>query len=374
MAVLGIYFQFLTDSDVILVVFQKTDYDTFEDALKILDELTEVTTKRTKIFLVQTFGDMKMADINPQRINELRESGRIIDFVSLDSRSLAEVDSLFSRVMHEISWESERIMIESAYADGILRTVAKLYDAHSTVVPLDKVHDSFKEIMGFDVSNAHMKFLLRNLASQGFVEYYPEILDRLVLNDDNYNRLRTEIPIFVRNHQGIVKTDSILQNFTPADYAAMIDKLFLVYKISIENDGLRLFPAKLKTGPVEIPRRYKALLEKSPQLRRSYRRQSVKTERILEALSDLKLRCIDAAQKGGLFAWEENACIYYSFGDVADSIRGDTLQFQFYVGGTNEKISDRLTIEFSEIIDRFFGPPLETEDNRKKFLSATSTT
>jgi GTPase SAR1 family protein len=365
-SVLGTFLPFLTNSDIILVFFKQTDYGTFEDALEILDELEEIISNRTQVFLVQTFKDEEMRDVDPIRIKSLKDTHKIIDCLSVDSRNTSEVDELFSRIMREVSWTQAKTMIESPYAEGIFRTISQLYDSHATVVPVEQVQERFKRLMTFGVSKVHLGFLLKNLSTQGVIEYYPEIMDSIILNDAKYNKLRTDIPIFVRNHKGLVTAKSILDNFVPTEYARIIDQVYLAYRICVENDGLRIFPAKLKTEPVAVPEPHKSALQSAEPNRRTYPAQSVKVERIFEALSDLKLRCIDAAEYSGLFAWEPNAYIVYSYNTIQRPIDGDRLQFMFSVAGPKKDICDRLVWEFSEILDRFYGPQVESQETKKK--------
>lgn len=365
-SVLGTFLPFLTDSDIILVFFKQTDYSTFEDALGILNELEDIISKRTKVFLIQTFKDEEMCDINPVSIKSLKESNKIIDCISVDTRSTSEVDELFSRIMQEVSWSEAKTMIESQYAEGVFRTISQLYDSKATVVPVNQVQERFKEVMTFSVSKAHLGFLLKNLSTQGVIEYYPDIMDSIILNDAKYNKLRTDIPIFVRNHKGIVTAKSILEKFAPKEYVQIIDQVYLAYRISLENDGLRIFPAKLKTESVDVPEPHRSALRAVEPIRRTYRAQVVKGDRIFEALSDLKLKCIDASQNSGFFAWEPNAYIVYSYNYVQYPIDGDRLEFTFSVAGAKKDICDRLIREFSEIIDRFYGPQVETQETKKK--------
>ena len=364
-SVLETYLPFLTDSDIVLIFFKKTSYDTFVEALTVLGELTEIMGRQTKVFLVQTFSESKMDDLaDPTKIRSLIDSGRIVDCIPVDSRNVSDVDALFEKVLKEISWPTAKTMIESTYSEAALRTLAALYASKSKVVTVDDVRQKINEASGLNISETHLRFLLQNMSSQGVVEYYPEFFDKVILNDERYNELRTKIPIFVRNSNGRVKAESIL-GFKPPEYSHVIDQVFLAYKISLEDDGMRIFPAKLKIGKVEPPAELKPLLASATYTERDYNKQQVKHELIIESLLDLKLHCHDASQSAGIFSFETNAIVYYTFSYVEDAIMGDKLRFSFYVGGSKPETCARLAEEFTSMLDQYFGPPLGDESKKK---------
>ena len=321
--------------------------------------------RQTKVFLVQTFSESKMDDVaDPEKIKALIESGRIVDCIPIDSRSVSDVDALFEKVMKVVAWSMAKTMVESNYSEATLRTVAALYDSKAQVVTVEDVRQKVKEASGLNISETHLKFLLGNMGSQGMIEYYPDFFTKIILNDERYNELRTRIPIFVRNNNGRVKAESILE-FKPPEYAHMIDQVFLAYKISLKDDGTRIFPAKLKNKKVDPPEELKPFWATATQTVRAYNPQRVKQELIIESLLDLKLHCLDASQTAGIFSWETNAFIYYTFSFVEDAMLGDRLNFTFYVGGTKPETCSRLTDEFISLLDQYFGPPLG-DDSKKK--------
>jgi len=175
--VLGTFLPFLTDSDIILVFFKQTDFKTFESALNILDELSEIASKRTKIFFVRTFIDQKMGDIDPGMIRSLIDSKKIVDCLEVDARDVNKVIEVSAEIMSNISWDTAKTMIESQYVDGIMRTIPSLQETGSTVVSVDKIKQSFEELVHIPIYRGHLIFLLQNLSTQGIIEYYPDIMD-----------------------------------------------------------------------------------------------------------------------------------------------------------------------------------------------------
>jgi GTPase SAR1 family protein len=378
--VLGTFIPFLTDSDIILVFFKQTDYDTFESALHILDELSDIVSKRTKIFLVKTFIDQEMGDIDQSKIQALIDSKRIVDCLEVDPRDTAKATEIAARVMGEISWETAKTMIESQYADGIMRTIPALQEAGATVVSVDRVKQSFEELVHVPIHKTHLKFLLQNLSTQGIIEYYPDITksESVIINDDRYNKLRTKIPIHVRNRGGRVQIAGLHKEFDPnypPEYVDILDSIYLAYGISVENDGWRIFPGILRKGGIDLKEPYASLLKPVQPEYSGYAIQKPRIGSLFDALSDLKMFCVDASQEGGLFAWETNACIYFTLENSFNAVSGNYLKITYYVGGEKPDFFERLRSEFTTLLDRFYGPEVELPGTvKKKEPGNTSTT
>lgn len=367
--VLGTFIPFLTDSDIILVFFKQTDNDTFESALRILDELSEIISKATKVFLVKTFIDQtEMADYNPETIKHLIFSKRIVDCLEVEARNAASVEQISKQIMDEISWESAKTMIESQYVEGIMRTIPSLQDSGATVVPVDEVKSRFEDLVNIPIPKPHLKFLLKNLSSQGIIEYYPEKMksDSVIINDNRYNLLRTKIPIYVRNKHGLARIEEMQKEFSPTEYVDILDEIYQDYGISVRNDGLRIFPAQLSDRNITVNEPYKSLLGSAKPQYSDRPPQKLRIGRLFDALSELKMSCITASQISGLFAWETNACIYFLLEKSTNAISGDSIKVTYYIGGDRPDICDRLHREFSTLMDRFYGNEIEISNTTKK--------
>jgi hypothetical protein len=101
----------------------------------------------------------------------------------------------------------------------------------------------------------------------------------------------------------------------------------------------------------------------------------IEIDRLIEALSELNLACIDASQTDGLFSWGELACIYYNFQTIGDSIRGYQVGCRYFLAGKKNETVLRLKKEFESIIEGLYGPSLkEGQDQvKKKVLSHKET-
>ncbi len=204
------------------------------------------------------------------------------------------------------------------------------------------------------------------------------MLDAIILNDSKYNKLRTEVPIFVEHKKGITPIEEIEKKFGQIDLVRVLDQVYLNFGICIENRDLRIFPKKLKSEAVAIPEPYKHYLEKPVHSdEREFPFQRIVIDPLIKALSELKLGCIDASKNEGVFAWETNACIYYRFQQSGDAIAGQRIKFSYIVGGEKETTSNRLLEEFTSIIERLYGPSIQStlkknDVNKKEFDVALS--
>lgn len=102
--------------------------------------------------------------------------------------------------------------------------------------------------------------------------------------------------------------------------------------------------------------------------------QKLEIGHFIEALSELKLKCINASQRDGVFSWEENAVIYYSFEKIGNVLDGFNIRCNYRMGGRKKQVCDRLESEFLNIIERLYGPFVTgLAPNNKKKLSYKET-
>ena len=139
------------------------------------------------------------------------------------------------------------------------------------------------------------------------------------------------------------------------------------YDIAVQDGDLRIFPEKLKSEELNIPEPYRLLLEKTfyrDELEFPF--QCVNISNLIKALTELKLKSIDASKKEGIFSWEINACVYYKIGETGDAIKGRHIELTYFIAGKEESICGRLNNKFSAIINRLLGPPISNSNTLKK--------
>jgi WD40 repeat protein len=367
--VLGTFLPLLADSDIILVLFQKNDKTTFTTALETLEQLRKSLNPKTKIFFVQTFVDQDVHDFDENVLKKIIEEKKISGHFEVCPPTGQGIELLKVQLMKEVSWEDARIMIQSQHADGAIKTISGLVEKDVNVIAFDDLKDHYFEVLGSKVSARHLKFLLRDLSNQGIIDYHPEVSNLIIINDEEFNKLRTNVPIFVETKNGIVSLDELDKNFDHYEYLTILDSIYQNYKIAIKNRDVRIFPEKLKAQQISVPEPYSTFLKDQAPEERFFRFQEVEISRLIEALSELNLGCIDASQTDGLFSWGELACVYYSFQTLGDAIRGYQVNCTYFIGGKKKETVLRLKREFESIIEGFYGPSKDRTSNqvKKKF-------
>lgn len=353
--VLSTFLPFIVDSDIILILFQQNDLNTFDKALEILHVLEKNVADNVKIFFVQTYIDQPIDEIDEGTIQDLKSQGRIVDNLLVCPKDGFGVEKLKTRLFEEISWNKARIMIQTASTDAVLQTIMAL-QSRNTVMTFGDFADSYEKETGLKIPRRHLKFLLRNYSNQGILEYYPEILDLIVFNEPEYNVLRTNIPIFVMKKNGLVSQDEIVTTFHNNRYLPIIDEVYLRYKIAIGNNGLRIFPALLKDTPIKIPGKVEGLFDKKETKKLALPDQEIEIKRLVEALVESGLYCEDASKFDGLFSWHESALTYYRFEKLGNALDGFFVQCTYNVGGRKVETRRRLEDEFLALVQRIFGP------------------
>jgi GTPase SAR1 family protein len=376
--VLETFLPFLTDSDVIVVLYKQTDRGTYEKATRILDEIESITPRKPKVFFVQTHTDQDMNEVKYEEsaIQKLVKSGRILGKFELSSVTGSGLSQFRQGLEKAISWDNARTMLQSQYTEGLLKVLAELKSQRTGIVSVNDIKAYFERNVGLPISKRHLQFLLLNFSNQGRVEYYPEALnDAVIMNDEKYNRLRSEIPIFVKHKQGIVPISQVERQFGSVEYIKVLDEVYRNYGVSIEFNDLRIFPGMLKEriDMRDVPEHYRRFLD-SPLLNdeREFKVEKIDISTIFQALSELKLACIDASRTEGIFAWEVNACMYYQILE-SGTIGDRRTKIRFSVGGGKEAIVKRLASDFSSIIERLYGPSEQTSSIKKKLIPLNTT-
>lgn len=367
---LSTYLPFLLDSDFILILFSQIDKHSFDEALRIFDKLSKKVSDRTRFFLIQTYTDQPvMPEIDFRKIDSLTKDGRVISNVRVSALKGSGICELKSALEKEISWPTSRIMIQNVYSDAVLRTILSLQANNATALSLNNFMKQFAESNPqLSVLKTHVRFLLESYGNQGMIEYDPKVLDLIVINDPEYNRLKSEVPIVIMQHDGIASIESLRREFEKNKYFDALDAMYLRYKIAIENYELRIFPELLKEDAIVVPGKFSEYLKPGVSETKFMPPQKISTEGLIDALSELKMRCIDASKNDGLFSWDENATIYYSFEKTGTALDGFHLKASYRIGGKNPQICGRLKKVFLTIIEQLYGPfeDIRIQDDDKK--------
>jgi len=366
--VLDTFIPFMLDSDIILIFYKQIDKTTFNRALDILKEVREKVSPNVPVYFIQTFIDHDLVDIPYGILEGLIENEKIIDCVKMSPKENIGFDEFESRILKKIDWDQARIMIQSPYIDGISKTLSALHNKGYPVVLFDVFKQTYQDVIGKTVSERHLRFLLEDYTNQGMIEYYPDISELIILDDETFNKMRTDIPIYADHKEGIVDIKDLKKEFENEIFLAILDEMYLQSGIAIKNGDLRVFPHKLPDKSMAIQAEYKVDLADQEPSKVFVGYQDIKIGRLIEFLSELHLQCIGLTKNEGLFAWEKNAYVYYFIQEERKGMFEKYIRFDFVVGGKKEKTKERLRKGFFSAVERLFGPTLDiaNEETKKK--------
>ena len=356
------YLPFVTDSDILMLLFRNNDVSTFNKIENLIPRIKSFVDEKTKMMLVETWADQLVDETPKGKVEQLIKEGSIKYYMSVSAANNIGVQELKDALIKEIDWDKARVVIQSKESENTMSLISELQSDQIFTLKFDEVHLMYNERWNH-ISKVHLGFLLRNFSSEGIIEYYPDASDFIIFGGKNYTELRSKIPIFARGKNGIVKISEIEKEFsTLPDYVKIIDYLFQEYRVHIKNGDLRIFPELLRNGDIS-PIGKNITFDKNRSIVIEVESTSIKHERLIQALSELNLQCLDLTLDQGLFAWENNAYLYYVFQRSGDPLRGVKTKFTFYLSGGKDKYVQRLKENFASIVESLYGPVVAQNDS-----------
>ncbi|MHA1227850.1 MAG: TIR domain-containing protein [Candidatus Hodarchaeales archaeon] len=363
-AVLETFIPFVQDSDIILIFFKQIDIKTYQVANDILDELKEHLLEKTKIVYIQTFIDHELNQIPEYEILKMKEANIIHDYLKISPLYKTGFDSLLDIILKAVDKKDYRTMILSPYSVNIHDTLKVLKDIGYPEITYEGFKKNYQQIIKQTISDRHLKFLLEDYTNQGIIEWYPKIYPNIIFNDKNYNMLRSKIPIYVEHKNGIITINELIKIFNNKNYINIIDQVYQNSKIFIKNEEKRIYPLKLTSKPIDLPIFFKEKLKESISYECKIPYQKIKISRLIEALSQLHLQCINVTKNEGLFKWDDDAFIYYILQETGDIVIGKYILCRYYIGGLNTNTQNRLFEVFTEIVEGLYG---KLDDKQKYY-------
>jgi len=361
---LDTFIPFILDSDIILIFHKKTDKNTYSKSLEILRELRKKANPNIPVYFIQTFIDHELDDIPLEAMENLVQRNEISGFVKMSPKDNLGFEDFEKTVLKKIDWNHTRKMIRSPYSEGIPIALLMLESKGYPVVLFDVFKQTYQDLVGDKISQRHLKFLLEDYTNQGVIEFYPEISDLIILDDKVFNKMRTDIPRYADEMGGIVSLKDLKDKFDNEEFLAILDEMYSQSGIAIKNGDLRIFPRRLSLSSIEIPSDYKEALSVQKENELFVKFQDIDIGRLITLLSDLRLKCIRLARNEGLFAWEDNAFIYYFIHEARKGIFEKYIAFNYCVGGKKDKTQDRLQTEFLAAVERAYGAIIDVDKKK----------
>ena len=351
------------DSDVVLFFFKQTDMGGFRTALDLHRTLRPLLSRGAKTYLVETFTDHTLKAVSDDFVGSQSESESFDGLFKICPLRQPDVERFKTDFVRGVDWSRARQAVQSASAEGILKTIAALKLRGVTVIGLDEVKSEFERVTGTTIYQYHLKFLLQNLTDLGEVEYYPSVSDRVVIDDPEFNELRTNIPVYASEKGGILRVGEVPKRFPDSNpaYIAMLDRYYVANGVAIPfaDDTGRIFPIFLESRPLRISEAFSGLLESAgPSTSLRFRVADFDLSRLIHALCDMDLNCQDATSNEGLFSWGHKAAIYYHVEQSRSTLTGPVLKIDHKVASRDGDARKSLTTRFTKLLSTFYGAPL----------------
>jgi GTPase SAR1 family protein len=363
-AVMRTFLPFLFDSDVVLFLFKKKDRSTLTKSLKALEELEDTATNESKVVFVETFIDDPMDDARAEsKMAKLKKAKRITAYRKVSPLTGENIPQLRKLILKLVEWDNAKTMIELESVTQLRLIIDDLRRKKIARISLKKLLNKYEDEYDSSIPQQHLKFLLSNLSNEGVIEYYPDKLDAIIINDKELNWLRTEIPITAEEHGGIISIENLKEEFRDQPkYIDILDDVYRKYGFSIQIGELRIFPELLDEKPLTIPSQIKSAFE-IDQSNESLVFRPVKNLQfsLIERLSDLNLSCIDAKKREGLFGWRNNGILYYNFSSILDPSEGEKLKVNWTIGGKKLESRTKLRVDFEQVLWDVLGEPLDSK-------------
>ncbi len=350
----------MADSDLVLYFFKQTDRRGFTTALDIQRRLHPRLTSGARQLLVETFTDQRVKEITDEHVKEKIAERKLDGVIKVFPKSLSEVSRFRKELEARIDWEHSHTAAQSELVDRVLHTIGTLRKRGRPTTNVDEISNLTKEDRGPPIYLKHLRFVLQNLSDSGEIEYNPSIdKDLVVLDDPVFNELRTNIPVYVGEHRGIVKLTDIEKAFSAnPTFVAMLDRFYTSNGIAIETtDGKRrIFPPYLDDDRHVDLKEYRPLFEMGPlAVELEFQVQDFDLARLIRALLDLRLDIIDATQTEGLFSWGAKAYLYYHVNFVDRSIGGGRLHFGYSMRGMDMEAQTGLESQLRKLLESLYG-------------------
>jgi hypothetical protein len=354
----------VADSDAVLFFFKQTEIGGFRTALELHRRLKPDLNPGAKSYLVETYVDQPVKAVTDEFATSELKREKLDGLFKVVPIDLEQVAAFKAEFLGTLDWASSRAAVQSDSAAGLTKTIEQFKSAGKTVSTVEEIRSSFELTTKINISAHHLKFLLRSMTDSGQLEYYPKVGDSVVMDDPEYNELRTDIPVFAGEHGGRVLVEEVGRRFPKnPKYVKMLDRFYLANGISIafSEDKARIFPAFLEDRALAIPADFLPYIaDPAPPVVLNFPDRDLDLSTLLTALSDLRLDCVDVTKTEGLFSWGTRALVYYQMLETQSALAGRRLQLSYKVAGKDPEVAKGLAVGFAKLLGALYGKP---EDN-----------
>lgn len=262
------YFPMLYDSDIILLFYQGTDRDTFDQVVEYYLELRERCTN-AKFYFIQTHSEQHQRPRDRYLERELNKIGLDINInlIKIDSKTGIGYDDFDGKVLQNLDWESAPTVFEMPVFGTLMEYFDQIYNTgRSTSVSLNELSQLVLNLDEIRLENIILSFYQR-----GIIQYLEEE-KTILINYEEYEIMHSEIANLIDEEYGYVKTHLIYQELgddtSKISYIKNILKYFrdneigIVFKKNVPNKETYIFLRKLKDN-LEVPSTYETNIPKN---------------------------------------------------------------------------------------------------------------
>ena len=355
----------LKDSDILLLFYVQKDRTSLLEVLSMFDKIKDNLSREVKVYLIRTHIDDEYTDITEMEIEDILKNSMIKADIHISPPKNIGLEDIYNKIVKLIDWNKSRMVLLSPLNEGVADTLKTLEDEKVAIINFKDFKQKFFEVTGRNISEKHLRFILNDFSNKERIDYQ-YISDKIILYDNEFNKLKSDIPKIIAYKDGFININELISRFGDTEYLKILDEWYINTGLSIKFGTIRVFPYKLKLSSIELSTVYKEKLKNKKLIKKIYKNQNIKLTQLLNLFSEMKLQCINVSLNEGLFEWEENAFIYYSYKNIGTSVEGRYLCYDYYIGGENEEIQIKLQKRFDEILSVLYGELIKPEELETK--------
>jgi len=359
------------DSDIILVLFKQTDEETFNSSIELIKHLNELN-KELELYLIQTHSDQPNNDVEFKNMGEILKKYSVNNFTIYSCDNIDSVKIIEETLLKIMSWDDSKIVVRSKVVNGIISVIQELKSNENiSSISLDE----FKEILhqSIEITEPHLRYILKNLNDQGIIEYFPNILDTIIFNEEDYENLKMRIPRWIKTKKGIYSFSQLINDLANNEelkikYIEIIDQIYQSFEYNLQIRNKRIFPSSLylKKEHIKINNEYKP--NEKYLIQWTIDSQNFPYLEFIRYLKESNYYCVDISLNTGLFSLPNKSLyFYYKYNIVEDenSFLEDKarINFQISFNGRVANLFPKLIRNIDRILNFIFKNKVKMHEN-----------
>ncbi|MHA1757359.1 MAG: RNA-binding domain-containing protein [Promethearchaeota archaeon] len=202
------FFPMIQDSDIIFIFFKGNDTHTFDQAVSYYKELNQ-KCPTTTFYFIQTFSDERPR-VRDFYIKEKFDEMKLDineHLFKISSKNGEGFDSIRNKIFNKFDWSKAHV-IQRLRIFNIVEE--KLHDLYKDQVKKITINN-FSEIIEHIIDTFRLEKIIDFFSKLGFIEYISEDKE-IIINDEEYSILYSEIPEYIDQKGGYVYTNDLIKD------------------------------------------------------------------------------------------------------------------------------------------------------------------